>query len=109
MLNKDMFTPKERDDAFNAMCSIHNCVTCPLSGTKDKQGGLLSCYFAWLDMEYKTSKEMISDLIEEVSGIEIGNKDAKRARIEMLTKLLSHRDRIQQIWQAQDKEATYGK
>lgn len=103
MLNKDKYkTLKEKSEAFSTFCRNYKfCSSCPIS---DKTG---SCPFIWLESEEsipKTSKDMISDLIENVSGIEIMDEESNEARIEMLTKLLSHRNEIQQIWQKQDKE-----
>ena len=96
----------ERERAFSKFCT--NCEKCKLNKIRWKKfGAIRACAFAWLDLEAekpKSSKDMISDLIEEVSNVIIGNEKANRLRIEMMTKLLSHRDKIQQIWQAQDKE-----
>lgn len=101
MKNKEKYqTLDELNEAFDAFCRRHIvCQRCPL-------GGKSHCTFAWLELEAKTSisEDMISDLIIEVSNIKIRNKDADRLRIEMCTKLLSRRDKIQEIWQAQDKE-----
>lgn len=99
MKNKDKYqTLKERNIAFDSFCKNHkNCGCCPLID-------IAHCTFAWLEMETKTSKDMISDLITEVTGIEIMNRAADMVRIEMCTKLLSHREEIQQIWQTQDME-----
>ena len=103
MRNKNKYkTYKQRNEAFEAFCERHKCSNCPL-------GDMNHCTFAWLELDAeipKTSKDMISELIEEVSCIEIGNEKANRIRIEMATKLLSHREKIHQIWQTQDNEAT---
>lgn len=103
MRNKNKYkTYKQRNEAFEAFCRSHNCSECPL-------GDMNHCTFAWLELEaepLKTSEKLISDLIEETSGVIIGDENANRVRNVMMTKLLSHREEIQEIWQAQDKETT---
>lgn len=100
MKNKDKYKTKEEiNEAFDFFCRNHKCSRCPL-------GDEAHCTFAWLELEAKTntSKDMISALITEVTGIEIGDKAADMVRIEMCTKLLSNRGKIYQIWQEQDRE-----
>lgn len=101
MKNKEKFqTLEEMEEAFSSFCRRKDgCHTCPLVETNH-------CSFAWLELEAETSKDMISDLIEKVPGLIIGEEEANRLRIEMLTKLLSHREVILEIWKAQDKETT---
>lgn len=103
MRNKNKFkTLKQRNEAFDAFCRMRNCLDCPLVEEPH-------CTFSWLELEaetLKTSEKMISDLIEETSGVIIGDEEANRLRKVMMTKLLSHREEIQEIWQAQDKETT---
>ena len=89
-------TQEERNEAFNTFCRSHeSCESCSLNY-------LSHCTFAWLELEVKTIKDMISDLIKKV------NSEGILTRTEMVKKLLSHRDKIQQIWQAQDKEEQNG-
>lgn len=101
MLNKDKYEiGRELECAFQKFCDAHTCYRCPVEYVKEIHG-ISRCIVAWLELEEercKTSKEIISDLIEEV------NKGVILSRQEMVAKLLSHRDEIQKIWQAQDKE-----
>lgn len=96
MKNKYKFkTPKERGDAFSSFCKSNNyCSSCPIQ----TQGKGTYCFFQWLELDVKTSENMISDLIEKVCGEDI------LSRKELVKKLLPHRDEIQKIWQAQDNE-----
>lgn len=98
MKNGDKYkTEGKRCFEFKKFCDRHNCLSCPL-------GDKTLCSFAWLELEAETSKDMISDLIEKASNVTIQNKKANEVRIEMMTNILSNRDEIQKIWQAQDLE-----
>lgn len=64
MTNTEKYkTAKEREEAFRKFCGASGCNTCPV-----RQSEMISCRFAWLDLEAdeeKMTASKVADILEE--------------------------------------------